>query len=550
MHENARRTILSLDRFSGDNDMKKNLACLSLALVLGLNSAAWSANKAFPSPSTFGPKTGGVFMRKALRSEVSPHTEIFSALTSMGFKFPQKLNIASQELSNLKLLRTRALIDQKQYETQRERYVSQIGQALDDAEISKFLVAKMKDFEKDADSEQATMAQMTANRDALRAIGGNLLFVYMPQAKMNAKTYNSIDKKTQDKWSLLFRAENQRKAAALIPSGAAPEAGTEVITYGDGFKSYDVQLGPRAASVTFTFKIDRKKLESPPEVYPSSQEKQKASSKEIPLTPAAPLANNGDSAVPSPSESNPPVIVGTPIPTTEAGPGSKNKATNQISVGDTVFDVKNSPEYLGTVKKLFDDGTALVNYGWMSFGERLLSTSNLVKQVPQFGGMSVGDKVFRVLGGTGSPATVKKLFADGSAIINQGWFDGDTIASVSELVKPGSQPVSQIGDLRVGDTVFNRNPEYLGTVKKLFADGSALVNYGWMNGDRLLSAFYLVKQVPHFGGMSVGDKVFRIIGGTGSPATVKKLFADGTALVKEGWFFESIAPVSELVKRD
>ena len=57
------------------------------------------------------------------------------------------------------------------------------------------------------------------------------------------------------------------------------------------------------------------------------------------------------------------------------------KEPNQISVGDKVLNVINNTGYMGTVKKLFADGTALVTYGFFSgLGDSFAPVSHLVKQ--------------------------------------------------------------------------------------------------------------------------------------------------------------------------
>lgn len=406
--------------------MKKNLACLSLALVLGLNSAAWSANGRIASPQ-FGPKAGAFAMRNRLQHDYISHAEIFATLNSMGMHFSKKLETAVLELSNLKLsLKKQNPYDDsyEQYKVQRDMYVSRIDKELDHAEISRLLAAKMNKFADDAASKHVTVAQLNENWVSMSNMAHDSLDAYLPKS-MNGNTFFSIFNKTYDRRLAMLLAEDQLKinkiATALnrdskdkdmtpFPTGSAPksyEADTQVITDGNGGETYSgpsVQLGPHAASHNFTFKIgpnDRRK--GPPPVYPSSQEKPKASSKEIPLTPA-----------------------------------KIDKKTDSIVTGNEVFFVTKGSQFsvghVATVEKIFADGTALVQYGGNTSFARV---SKLAKSVSQFRGISVGDEVLYTTRGrdfsVSHPAVVKKLFANGTALVQYG---GNTaFEHVSKLVK-------------------------------------------------------------------------------------------------------------------
>ena len=110
--------------------------------------------------------------------------------------------------------------------------------------------------------------------------------------------------------------------------------------------------------------------------------------------------------------------------------------TNQIKVGDKVLNVINGVGYIVTVKALFADGTALVGYGSMFIRDSFTPVSGLVKQVPRVGEMSVGDKVLNVINGVRYIGTVKALFADGTALVGYGsMFIRDSFTPVSGLVK-------------------------------------------------------------------------------------------------------------------
>jgi len=110
------------------------------------------------------------------------------------------------------------------------------------------------------------------------------------------------------------------------------------------------------------------------------------------------------------------------------------KGENQISVGDKVLNVINGVGYLGKVKKLFADGTALVSYGF-GWNDTFAPVSRLAKEVSRFGDMNVGDKVLNIVNGTGYLGKVKKLFANGIALVSNGFGWSDTFVPVAHLVK-------------------------------------------------------------------------------------------------------------------
>jgi hypothetical protein len=71
-------------------------------------------------------------------------------------------------------------------------------------------------------------------------------------------------------------------------------------------------------------------------------------------------------------------------------------------------------------------------------------------------------------------------------------------------------------------------------------------------GDSSAPASHLVKQVDQFGDLRVGDKVLNPVNGIGYTGKVKRLYADGTVLVSYGWttsLGDSFAPASHLIKQ-
>ena len=113
-----------------------------------------------------------------------------------------------------------------------------------------------------------------------------------------------------------------------------------------------------------------------------------------------------------------------------------------------------------------------------------------------------------------------------------------------------------IGDWKVGDKAIYSGSDYIYsvTIKKLYADGTALVSYGRLSDlvDQYLPVSILIKQVSHFGDWKVGDKAIYSGSDYVYSVTIKKLYADGTVLVSYGWLsglVDRYLPASILVKQ-
>ena len=217
---------------------------------------------------------------------------------------------------------------------------------------------------------------------------------------------------------------------------------------------------------------------------------------------------------------------------------SANNGENRISVGEEVL----TPKGLMTVKELRDDGTALVGYSSSGHGDFIVPVSELGKSVPQLGSISVGDN--DVLSPRGI-VTVKKIYDNGLALVNDGGYK-EHYFPVTELGKS----VPQLGKISVGDDGVLSFSRGIVTVKKVYDNGVALVNNGFKG--YYVPVAELAKPVLQIGEIRVGEDVIMLRNHKSYKATVKKLFDNGTALMGfsvMGTYNERYVPVSNLTKQ-
>lgn len=168
-----------------------------------------------------------------------------------------------------------------------------------------------------------------------------------------------------------------------------------------------------------------------------------------------------------------------------------------IEVGDKAVYEGTHYRYRVTVKKLYSDGTALVGYGFGSgLADNYVLTSILNKEVPKINKWEDGDKAVYSDSKYRYSVTVKKLYSDGTALVSYGRGSGlvDSYLPVSILIAE----VAQIGYWKVGDkAVYDGSVyRYSVTIKKLYADGTALVSYGFLSdlADQHLPVSILIKR--------------------------------------------------------
>jgi hypothetical protein len=238
---------------------------------------------------------------------------------------------------------------------------------------------------------------------------------------------------------------------------------------------------------------------------------------------------------------------------TSAEPGmlSNRNESNRIGVGDVVL---NKMQFargkvtelrfgrLAKIARLDEEGVGT----W--------DVAVLIKEVSQYGGMHVGDRVINTAKQNSGKLT--ELYADGSAMIEYDphklshdelldvFFGHKPYTHVSRL---GLVPeVAQYGGLRAGDNVINSRNHLTGVVKKLYADGIAVLEYGLLQASFYEPVSRLGKEVLRYGGMRVGDKVSNSSYQRGE---VKRLYANGTARVEyDSPYFNGYEHVSKLGK--
>lgn len=129
------------------------------------------------------------------------------------------------------------------------------------------------------------------------------------------------------------------------------------------------------------------------------------------------------------------------------------------------------------------------------------------------------------------------------------------VPAPTAVVAPDSLTAGKENDLsiHVGDevlVVFNGGTGFVGKVKKLFADNTAIVDFGSGYERKVVPLDKNVsKSVKSRGGLSVGDHV---IDAYNWPAKVEKLFTNGQALVSYGAgfskMFRDIASLSKQIE--
>lgn len=218
------------------------------------------------------------------------------------------------------------------------------------------------------------------------------------------------------------------------------------------------------------------------------------------------------------------------------------KCADEICSGDRVVYKSGSNHYAGTVQEVFAGGQASVRFDGYS-GNDYVTTQRLNKNKSCASGICVDDRVLYYNGSNHYLGRVAEIFGDGSAKVRFDGYGGYDYIKADRLTKP----VSSVGGFSVGTRVlFAGSSVYVGTVREIFANGTAAVRFDGYSGNDYIETKRLGHAMNCSGGICVGNRVIYNNQYTG---TVREVFSNGYASVKfDGYSSVDHVTIRNLVK--
>ncbi len=236
-------------------------------------------------------------------------------------------------------------------------------------------------------------------------------------------------------------------------------------------------------------------------------------------------------------------VVATPVtPTAPPAPGRAEESTT-IVVGDRVlFD--NGNQFVGMISMVFANGVRQVKFPGYS-DPSFIKAQKLAKSAQCAGSVCVGERIIFNNGSSYFAGTVRETFVNGMVSIK---FDGYSELSFLDhkrLMKGQSCASDICVDTRV--MFDNGSGNYLGRVTEIYADGTAKIKFEGYSEYSFIKTSRLVKVVSSVKGYSSGTRVLFNNGSGYYVGTVREVFADGTASIKfEGYSDLSFIKVDRL----
>ncbi|MFV8259418.1 beta-sandwich domain-containing protein [Bdellovibrio bacteriovorus] len=221
-----------------------------------------------------------------------------------------------------------------------------------------------------------------------------------------------------------------------------------------------------------------------------------------------------------------PAVAQPVTPTAPPAPGRTEESAT-VRVGDKVlFD--NGSSYVGTVKEIFMSGKARVSFPGYS-QDSILDLKDLARSVNCQATQCVGDRVL-FDNGNQYVGMISMVFANGVRQVKFPGYSEPSFIKAQKLTKSAQCA----GSVCVGERIIfnNGSGNYLGRVTEIYADGTAKIKFEGYSEYSFIKTSRLVKVVSSVKGYSGGTRVLFNNGSGYYVGTVREVFADGTASIK------------------
>lgn len=215
-----------------------------------------------------------------------------------------------------------------------------------------------------------------------------------------------------------------------------------------------------------------------------------------------------------------------PVPSPSAP--VKPAESTVIQVGDTVLYSEASSDYVGTVQEIFRSGKATVRFKGYS-GTSVVHVTKLGRALNCHSDLCAGERVI-FDGSEKYVGTVRAVYSNGRAQIKFDGYSDTSFIGISRLAKG----VSSKSGLRLDDRVLlsTGTDDYVGKVMEIFSDGTTKIKFDGYSGYSFVAAKKLAKVVDSVGAYRPGSRVLFSNGYGPYAGTVREMFADGTASIR------------------
>ena len=197
-----------------------------------------------------------------------------------------------------------------------------------------------------------------------------------------------------------------------------------------------------------------------------------------------------------------------------------------VCVGDSVVLTINSDHFNVSVREIYEDGTAKIEFANGNSGTYNLSLLSYARH--ELNGLRVGDNVVLTVSDSHYNVTIKEIFADNK--VSVAFANGNTSTYDISLLSRSRHEVNgiRVGEkavLTVGDSHYNI------TLKEIFQDGKVSVEFA--NGNTSTYDASLISLARNeVNGISVGESVVLTISDSHYNVTLKEIFDDGNVSVE------------------
>ncbi|WP_374028049.1 beta-sandwich domain-containing protein [Bdellovibrio bacteriovorus] len=212
-------------------------------------------------------------------------------------------------------------------------------------------------------------------------------------------------------------------------------------------------------------------------------------------------------------------------------------------VGDRVlFD--NGNQYVGMISMVFANGVRQVKFPGYS-EPSFIKAQKLTKSAQCAGSVCVGERIIFSNGSDYYAGTVREAFVNGMVSIKFDGYNEISFLDHKKLMKGQACASDICVDTRV--MFDNGSGNYLGRVTEIYADGTAKIKFEGYSEYSFIKTSRLVKVVSSVKGYSSGTRVLFNNGSGYYVGTVREVFADGTASIRfEGYSDLSFIKVDRL----